>query len=107
MVSLQADPLPLASVFVGEPLVGLPLQVGGGASASDNAQERNVRHGVGVDQIDGGLAATPAEAATPGCARLTVRAPVPRFHSIAVGIVERTMHAVLCAGVLLSSNPPK
>jgi hypothetical protein len=41
MVSVQVDPQQLTSVFVDEPLVGLPLQVGEGASASDDAQERN------------------------------------------------------------------
>jgi hypothetical protein len=54
MVRVQGDPLQLTSGFVDEPLVGLPLQVGEGASASGDAQERNVRHGVGVDQINGG-----------------------------------------------------
>ncbi len=52
---VQADPLQLTSVFVDEPLVGLPLQIGEGASASDDAHERNVRHGVGVDQINEGI----------------------------------------------------
>ena len=49
----MCNPWRLASVFVDEPLVGLPLQVCEGASASDDAQERNVRRGVGVDQING------------------------------------------------------
>ena len=42
MVSVQADPSRLASIFVDEPLVGLPLQVGEGASASGDAQEGDV-----------------------------------------------------------------
>ena len=76
------QPVRLASVFVDEPLVGLPLQVGEGASVSDDAEERNVRHGVGVDQINGDW--PPARRSPHSWVRASCgKAPVPRFHSIA------------------------
>lgn len=75
MVSVQADPSRLASIFVDEPLVGLPLQVGEGASASGDAQEGDVRRGAGVDQINGGIGPHARRSATLGCERLAVKGP--------------------------------
>ena len=96
MVSVQADPSRLASIFVDEPLVGLPLQVGEGASASGDAQEGDATVQALIRSTEG-LAVTPAETAALGCERLAARGPVTRLYSIAAGIVEQTIHAVLWA----------
>ena len=66
MVSVQADPSRLASIFVDEPLVGLPLQVGEGASASGDAQEGDATVQALIRSTEG-LAVTPAETAALGC----------------------------------------
>ena len=58
-----------------------------------------------------GLAAKPAEATPLGASVLAepppVRGPASGLYSIAAATVERTIHTLLCAGVLLSSNPAK